>query len=142
MDGSRALLSHMASFRTSILSEWLDAVTVRKAENLNFGFYLCAQLLQSCLTLCDPMDCSPPDSSVPGILQAGILEWVAMPSSRGSSQPRDRGVSHVSCTGGQVLTTSATWEAPFISIFFPMSLNPLKSGPSNTPEAKNLDTYY
>ena len=67
MDGSRALLSHMASFRTSILSEWLDAVTVRKAENLNFGFYLCAQLLQSCLTLCDPMDCSPPGSSVHGI---------------------------------------------------------------------------
>ena len=43
---------------------------------------------QSCLTLCDPMDCSPPDSSVHGILQAKILEWVAMPSLRGSSQPR------------------------------------------------------
>ena len=40
---------------------------------------------QSCLTLCDPMDCSPPGSSVPGILQASILEWVAMPSARGSS---------------------------------------------------------
>ena len=45
---------------------------------------------QLCLTLCDPMDCSPPGSSVHGILQARILEWVAMPSSRGSSQPRDR----------------------------------------------------
>ena len=43
---------------------------------------------QSCLTLCDPMDCNSPDSSVHGILQARILEWVAMPSSRGSSQPR------------------------------------------------------
>ena len=43
----------------------------------------CAQLLQSCLTLCDPMDCSPPGSSVHGILQARILEWVAMPSSKG-----------------------------------------------------------
>ena len=40
--------------------------------------------LQSCLTLCDPMDCSPPGSSVHGFLQATILEWVAMPSSRGS----------------------------------------------------------
>ena len=42
-------------------------------------------LTQSCLTLCDPMDCSPPGSSVPGILQARILEWVAMHSTRGSS---------------------------------------------------------
>ena len=36
------------------------------------------KLLQSCLTLCDPMDCNPPCSSVPGILQARILEWVAI----------------------------------------------------------------
>ena len=41
-------------------------------------------------TLWDPMDCSPPGSSVYGLLQARILEWVAMPSSRGSSRPRDR----------------------------------------------------
>ena len=40
---------------------------------------------QSCLTLCDPTDCSPPGSSVHGILQAGTLEWVARPSSRRSS---------------------------------------------------------
>ena len=46
--------------------------------------------LQWCLTLCHPMDCSPPGLSVYGILQAGILEWVAMPSSRGSSGPRDQ----------------------------------------------------
>ena len=51
---------------------------------------------QSRLTVCDPMDCSPPDSSVHGILQARILEWVAMISSRGSSQPRDQTkVSHI-----------------------------------------------
>ena len=41
-----------------------------------------AKLLQSCLTLCDPMDCRPPGSSVHGILQTRIMEWVAMPSSR------------------------------------------------------------
>ena len=46
------------------------------------------KLLQLCLTLCDPMDCSLPGFSVHGILQARILEWVAFPSSRGSSQPR------------------------------------------------------
>ena len=45
---------------------------------------------QVCLTLCDRIDCSLPGSSVHGILQARTLEWVAMPSSRGSSQPRDR----------------------------------------------------
>ena len=48
-----------------------------------------------CLILCDPMDCSPPGSSVHGTLQARIPEWVAMPSSRGSSQSRDW--THVSC---------------------------------------------
>ena len=48
-----------------------------------------------CLTLCDLMECSPPGSSVYGILQARILEWVAIPFSRGSSPPRDW--THVSC---------------------------------------------
>ena len=50
---------------------------------------------QSCPTLCDPTDCSPQGPSVHGILQARTLEWVAMPSSRGSSRCRDR--THVSC---------------------------------------------
>ena len=51
--------------------------------------YVCAQLLQLCLTLCDPVDCSLRDSSAHGILQARILERVAIPFSRGSSQLRD-----------------------------------------------------
>ena len=52
---------------------------------------VCESLVaQSCLTLCDPMDCSLPGPSVHGILQARILEWVAMPFSRESSQPRDQ----------------------------------------------------
>ena len=46
---------------------------------------VCAQSLQSCSTLCNPMDHSPPDSSVHGILRARRVEWAAMPSSRGSS---------------------------------------------------------
>ena len=45
--------------------------------------------IQSCPALCDPMDCSPPGSSVHGISQARILEWVAISSSRGASSPRD-----------------------------------------------------
>ena len=44
---------------------------------------------QSCPTLCGPMDCSPPGSSVHGILQARRLEWVAISFSKGSSRPRD-----------------------------------------------------
>ena len=53
-------------------------------------------------TLCNPMDCSPPGSSVHGILQARILEWVAISSSRGSSRSRDW--TRVSCTAGRFIT--------------------------------------
>ena len=55
-----------------------------------------AELLPSCPPLCNPVDYSQPGSSVHGILQARILEWVAMPSSRASSPPKDR--THVSCS--------------------------------------------
>ena len=55
----------------------------------NYHAAATAKSLQSCLTLWDPMDCRLPGSSVHGILQASILEWVAMPFFRGSSQPRD-----------------------------------------------------
>ena len=66
--------------------------------------YMHAKLLQPCLTLCDPTYCSPPDSSVHGILQATMLEWVAMPSSRESSQPRDQSyISYISYIGRRVL---------------------------------------
>ena len=61
---------------------------------------------QSCPILCDPMGCSPPGSSVYGIVQAGILEWAAMPSSRGSSWPRDQ--TWVSCITGRHFTVWAT----------------------------------
>ena len=51
--------------------------------------WVCARSLQSCLTLCDSMDYSPPGSSVHGILQTRMLEWVAVSFSKGSSWPRD-----------------------------------------------------
>ena len=74
---------------------------------------VCAKSLQSCSTLCDPMDCSAPGSSVHGILQARILEQVAMPSSSGSPRPRDRTASLTSpVLAGGFFTTRATWEAP------------------------------
>ena len=66
---------------------------------------------QSCQTLCDPMDCSPPGSSVCGIFQAGILEQVAISFSRGSFQPRNRTqVCFVSCTNIGILYRCVTWE--------------------------------
>ena len=58
---------------------------------------------ESCPTLATPMDCSPPGSSVHGILQARILEWVAISFSRGSFQPRDQICLYVSCIGWQIL---------------------------------------
>ena len=62
---------------------------------------------QSCPTLCDPMDCSSPGSSVRGISQARILEWVVISFSRGSSWPRDQ--TRVSCTGKWVLLLLSHW---------------------------------
>ena len=63
-----------------------------------------AKSLQSCPTLCCPMDCGPPGTSVHGILQARILERIAMPSSSRASGPRGRTcISHVSCIGRRVL---------------------------------------
>ena len=70
---------------------------------------LCVLVTQSCGTLCDPMDCSLAGSSVHGILQARILEWVAIFFSRGSSRPRDRTwVSHIAGSGAQ-------WGSIYIS---------------------------
>ena len=70
---------------------WMFSICSPLLFLLSASFYLglClhAKLLQVCLTLCNPMDCSSPDSSVHGILQTRIPEWVAMPSSRGSSPP-------------------------------------------------------
>ena len=73
---------------------------------------MCALVAQSCLILCDPMDCSPLGSSVHGVLQARIVEWVDMPSSKGSSQPRDWTL--VSCTEGGLYHLSHQGSLPEI----------------------------
>ena len=67
------------------------------------------KVTQSCPTLSDPMDCSIPGFSVHGIFQARLLEWVAVPFSRGSSQPK--GGPQVSLTAGRFFTIWATREA-------------------------------
>ena len=89
-------------FKASLpLRNWASSV-------LEIFFIWCVLCLvtQSCPILCDPMDCSPAGSSVHRILQARILEWVATPSTRGSSQPRDRTL--VSHTAGKFFTAWAT----------------------------------
>ena len=90
-----------------------------------------AQLLQSCLTLCSPMDCSPPGSSVHGILQVRILEWVVMPSSRGSSWPRNP--TWVSCIAGRFFTHWATREV--WSIICPRPIRNKWHSPDLNPES-------
>ena len=83
----------------------LTMVWIHNKDSLNISSLLVACLVtQLCLTLCDPRDWSPPGSSVCGILQARIPEWVAVPSSRGSSQPRDWTCNcYILCIGRQVL---------------------------------------
>ena len=76
---------------------------------LGYLHVLCVLISQSCPTLCDPMDCGLPGFSVHGILQARILEWVAIPFSRGTSQPRDQTL--VTCITGRFFTVWATGKS-------------------------------
>ena len=78
-------------------------------------FLYCIKLLQLCLTLWDPVDCSPPGSSVRVIFQARILEWVAsrlpFPTPRDLPDPGIKPASLISLALAGFFTTSATWEA-------------------------------
>ena len=75
-----------------------------------------SEVSQSCPTLCDPMDCNLPGSSVRGIFQAIVLEWIAISFSTGSSRPRDRTqVSHIL---DRRFTVWATREVLFITIYY------------------------
>ena len=95
------------SYRHVAVFQWFHILTIASS--------LCvyAKLLQSCLILRNPMDCSPPGSSVHGILPARTLRWVGMPSSMGSFWPRDQThISHVSCVGRQVLYHQSHLASP------------------------------
>ena len=82
-------------------------------KEINLGISVCVcvcacvcSIPQSCLILCNPVDCSPPGSSVHGIFQTIILEWVSISCSRGFSWPKDQtSVSWVSCMAGGFFTT-------------------------------------
>ena len=91
-------------------SPGLDPKPVRQLKSLDNMTVSSMLVAQSCPTLCNPMDCSSPGSSIHGILQARILEWVAIPFSRASSQIRDW--SWVSCIAGRFFSIWATRELP------------------------------
>ena len=99
-----------------LISTWIIHLDFINYSSLFFvsisNRWLCLGCAYACklsrVQLYDPMDCSPPGSSVHGILQARILEWVAIPSCRRSSWPRDR--TRVSCIGRWILSHWATWE--------------------------------
>ena len=103
--------------KTSPISGFSHSLSFRSPHVSSFSlkFKLCrAKSLQLCLTLCDATDHSPPGSSVHEILQARILEWVAISFYGESSQPRDRThISYISCIGRQILYDCTTWEAKF-----------------------------
>ena len=114
----------MVSYKLPFFRRFLLGCEDLPASLLLAGTYCyvceCAKSLQLCLTLRNLMDGSPPGSSVCGILQARILQWVALPFSRGSSQPRDW--IQVSCIAGGFFTVWATrepqalWNAAFLHL--------------------------
>ena len=118
-------LSHGAYY---LLQQWSGGPQRFKTSHRALTFLLlaafsphnvaCACVLScSCLTLCDQMDCGLPGSSIHGILQARILERVAMPSFRGSSQPRDRTcVSCGSCIAGGFFTAEPSGKPSYMYI--------------------------
>ena len=113
--GTNPRLGDLVSFFTEVIWTKINCFTLliflgqNSEAPMCFAWLVLCLVTQSCLTLCDPMDCSPPGSSVHGILQARILEWVAMPSSGESSQPRDQ--TQVSRIAGRCFTLWATREA-------------------------------
>ena len=103
--GSLSLLQHIFPTQES---NWGLLHSIRILYQLSFQgsqkhqWVVLVLVAQSCPLLCDPMDCSPPGSCVHGILQARMLEWVAIPSSRGSSWPRDQ--TWLSCIADRSFT--------------------------------------
>ena len=101
------------------------------------------EVAQLCPTLRDPMDCSLPGSSVHGIFQARVLEWIAISFSRGSSRPRDW--TQVSCIIGRRFTLWATREAPSFIYTYTPNLSPTRwwlqqwNSKTLTPWKENYD---
>ena len=89
------------------MSSMISSICCKKFPQLKLSVQ--ARPLQSCQTLCDPMDYSPPGSSIHGDSPSKKTEWVAMPSSRGSSQPRN-GIQVSYIAGRRFTREATTWE--------------------------------
>ena len=136
------VLSTCQTLRKYLLNDCLAWCLAPRQHRIKICHYyytcVCAKSLQSCLILCDTMDCSPPGSSVHGIPQARILEWVAVSFSRGSSWPRDWPTSLVSPTlAGRFFTTSTTWEIHYYTYSFFFFLKMPKNSLSKTKDIGN-----
>ena len=111
-----------------------------------FICWRCYLVVESCLTLCDPMDCSPPGSSVHDISHARILEWVAISSTRRSSQPRDW--TCISCLAGRFFfyhwatKKAITYIRTFQNLFFSSLTGRLSSTNKWNPQAAYLDEMF
>ena len=104
--------SYVHFYRSFLLiTQFLIESCFKKIPGSLIYFSIESEVAQLCPTLCDPMDCSLSGSSVRGIFQARVLEWIAISFSRGSSWPRDR--TRVSCIAGRHFTVWATREAQF-----------------------------
>ena len=103
---------HVSCIGRWILYHWVTREAPENLQSVRWERLVMYKVLdtQSCLTPCDPLDCIPPDSSFHVILQARILEWVAIPFCRRSSWLRDR--TWVSCISGRFFTFWAIREAP------------------------------
>ena len=102
----------------SLVAELLGKPIIANTLYNNLSIVKNTVCAKSCPTLCDPMDCSQPGSSVLGIFQSRILEQGAISYSRGSSQPRDQTcVSCVSCVAGRFFTTAPPGRPPTIQYY-------------------------
>ena len=115
---------------TGLECAWCIFLWMNIRHPLAFALCVCmcvsvhAKSLQSCSSVCNPMDCSSPGSSVHGILQARILEWIIMCSSKGSSNPGTELKSLMSpVLVGRFFTTSTTWDLRISDFhFYPLSM--------------------
>ena len=91
------------SLQPVVFITWFNTVYIMKEKHVDpKASYLVVLVTRLCLALCDPVDCNLPGFSVHGNSQAGILEWVAISFSRGSSKPMDQ--THISCIAGGFFT--------------------------------------
>ena len=108
--GTTKWIGYMYTYIPSFTEHWVEFPVLYRTFSLVIHFMKIKVLIaQLCLTLRDPMDCGLSGSSLHEILQARMLEWVAVPFSRGSLQPRDW--TCVSCNAGRFFTIWATREA-------------------------------